>query len=215
MKIDRKLLTIRMSGRGSAAVLKDVQDTLATAEYGLRDLIAGPPPRKLAGLRNLVVFGRAVTNVLQNLRPATLEFDDWYRDYQDEMKTDELMNYFYRLRSEILKQGVLKKTVHVHIRHLDMPQDLSRFGPPPQNAKAFFIGDQNGGTGWEVQLSDGSVEKYYAELPSDIGSASLHFPDPPQHHLGRRLEDLSIEALSRQYFEYLSHLVEAAKRKFL
>ena len=168
--------------RKTCDILKSLQDTLNTAEFGYETFTNGSPPQKMVGLRNLVVFGRAVTNVLQNLSNIEPEFDDWYGKYQDEMKADELMKYFYKLRSEILKEGKLDVGVGVHIKHLSLPNDMSRFGRPPPNAKSFFIGDRLGGTGWVVQLADGSTENYYVDLPSDIGSVTFLFPNPPQSY---------------------------------
>jgi len=130
------------------------------------------------------------------------------------MRFDPLLKYFYKLRSVILKKGILKTSVHVFIRRLELPYDLSRFGPPPPFAKGFFIGDQLGGSGWEVELPDGSKMKYYVELPSDIGSVSLHFPRPPSQHLGKKIGGYSIEKLSALYIEYLRKMVREAKIKF-
>jgi hypothetical protein len=174
----------------------------------------GPPERRLAGLRNLVVFGRAVTNSLQNLRSTESDFDIWYNKYEVEMKNDSLMKYFYNLRSQILKEGSLETSTWTYIRRLQFPEDLARFGSPPQNAKGFFIGDNLGGSGWEIQLPDGSIEKYYVELPPDIGSTTLYFPDAPKRHLGQEIKDTSIPNLAKMYTDYLRQLVVAAKERF-
>ncbi|MCK4431726.1 MAG: hypothetical protein KAW19_10560 [Candidatus Aminicenantes bacterium] len=195
-------------------ILKRTEGMLKFAMLGLQDLIYGPPERKLAGLSNLIVFGRAVTNVLQNLRSTETDFDKWYEKYKNEMKSDPLMKYFYNLRSEILKEGILKTSTQLFIKRLQIPGDLNRFGPPPPNAKGFFIGDNIGGSGWEVQLPDGSIDKYYVRLPYDIGSVSLHFPESPASHLGQKVKDSSIEALSKIYVDYLLRVVEAAKKEF-
>jgi len=101
-----------------------------------------------------------------------------------------------------------------HIKHFVFPQDLARFGPPPPYATAFFMGDQLGGSGWEIQLPDGSVSKYYVELPIDIGSVSLHFPESPISHLGEKIKDSSIESLSRAYLQYLRDLLKEARKFF-
>jgi hypothetical protein len=202
------------NNRTTRDILSDAQETIATTEYGFQDLKMSHPQRKLPGLRNLVVFGRAVTNVLQNLRSTETDFDRWYEKYETEMRLDPLMKYFHDLRSEILKNGSLRVSTQIYIRRLKVPQDMSRFGPPPPNAKAFFVGDHLGGTGWEIQLPDGSLERYYVDLPSDIGSVSLHFPEPPQHHLGQEIADRSIEALSRLYLDYLHRLLTKAKARF-
>ena len=37
-------------------------------------------------MHNVVVYGRAVTNVLQNLRNRAQGFDDWYEPWQTETK---------------------------------------------------------------------------------------------------------------------------------
>jgi len=200
--------------RTTAEILKRTEETLITAGHGLDDLISGSPQRKLSGLRNLVVFGRAITNVLQNLRGTEPNFDEWYGKYRDEMESDPLMRYFYDLRTKILKEGLLETMTCAYIRHLSLPEDMSRFGPPPLNAKAFFIGDSVGGSGWEIELPDGSTEKYYVEIPTEIGLVSLHFPQPPKYHLGREIRETAIEALSRMYIDYLHELVLAAKEKF-
>lgn len=41
---------------------------------------------RIAGLRNVVVFGRAVTNVLQNLPSTEREFDAWYEPHVQAMR---------------------------------------------------------------------------------------------------------------------------------
>jgi hypothetical protein len=194
-------------------ILKRCDETLATARFGLED-IKSSPERRLAGLRNLVVFGRAITNVLQNLRSTEPDFDKWYEPFQKEMENDPLMKYFYRLRSEILKQGNLGTGSYAHIRAFHFPQDLQKVGPPPPNAKSFFIGDQLGGSGWEVIMDDGSVTKYYVDLPGEIGRAGLHLPEAPDEHLGDKLDNKDIEHLGALYLDYLKRLVEQAKSKF-
>ena len=59
------------------AVLNRVEETLQTAMHGLDDLLAVQCDRRMSGLRNLIVFGRSVTFVLQNLRSVvdTGDFD--------------------------------------------------------------------------------------------------------------------------------------------
>ena len=200
--------------RKTIDILLALQETLDTAEFGYETFIKGSPPQKMVGLRNLVVFSRAVTNVLQNLKSVEPEFDEWYKKYQEEMQDDALMKYFYKLRSEILKEGKLEVGVGVHIKHMSLPQDMQRFGRPPPNAKSFFIGDRAGGTGWVVQLADGSTENYYVDLPSDIGSVTFLFPDPPESYMGRPLANKSVERLSWLYLNYLKQLVKLAKEKF-
>ena len=102
------------------------------------------------------------------------------------MKSDPLLLFFKDLRNILEKKGELRLHAKTHLKHFNFPQDSARFGPPPPYAKAFFMGDQLGGSGWEIQLPDGSVSKYYVELPIDIGEVSLHFPQTPIFHLGKK-----------------------------
>jgi hypothetical protein len=200
--------------RKTSKVLKALQETLDTAEFGYVMFTKGSHPQKLLGLRNFVVFGRAVTNVLQNLKSVEPEFEEWYKKYRDEMQADPLMRYFYNLRSEILKEGKLNVGVGVHIKQLSLPYDMHRFGCPPPNAKSFFIGDNVGGTGWVIQLPNGSEEKYYVDLPTDIGLVKFVFPDPPESYMGQSIVNKSVERLSWLYLNYLKQLVNLAKEKF-
>jgi hypothetical protein len=57
-------------------ILSRVDDTLATARQGFIDLCGADKSRRMTGLRNLLVFDRSVTFVLQNLRSLNQpEFD--------------------------------------------------------------------------------------------------------------------------------------------
>ena len=123
------------------------------------------------------MFGRAVTNVLQNLRSVDDRFDAWYQPFRKEMESDPLMRYLYTLRSQILKEGALPTGMTICIRELQLPRDMARFGPPPPGAKGLFIGDSTGGSGWNVELPAGRIEKYYAEMPGDIGAVWVRLPE--------------------------------------
>ena len=196
-------------------VFFNVEQTLKTAEFGLNELQGDQPERKLAGLRNLAVFGRAVTNVLQKLRSIEPTFDKWYSKYVAEMKNDPLLKYFYKMRSEILKEGFLRTTSSLYIREFNSSTDMERIGIPPPNAKSVFMGDQIGGVGWIVELPDGTEEKYYGTLPSDIGKLTMFFPESPKKHLEENLGKETIDELGQLYFTYLKNMVDSAKQQFI
>lgn len=200
--------------RTTAEILRAARETLATAEQGLRDVEGRDPARRRSGLHNLVVFGRAVTNILQHLRSTEPDFDPWYAPHVEEMKGDPLLRYFYDLRSSILKEGPAQIGVGVHIHHFNFPDDLQRLGPPPPNAKGFFMGDSLGGSGWEVALPDAGTARYYVDLPPEIVTTSLHLPDAPRTHLGKPLDNKDAAALSRLYVAYLDRLLRAAEERF-
>jgi len=193
------------------SILEKTQDTLNTAKLGLKSLGSANPNERMAGLRNLVVFGRAVTNVLQNLRSTESDFDNWYAKYKYEMESDPLMKFFYKLRSTILKEGELN--THTSMTFSGNPYELIKQSQPPPGAKGFFIGDQIGGSGWEVELPDGSVTKYYVAIPSDLPNFDLsirvYLSEAPE-----QFNRTSIEDLCKTYVSYLDGMVQEAKRHF-
>jgi hypothetical protein len=195
-------------------ILRALQDTINIAEMGFEMTVSGKLPDRMLGIKNLVVFGRAVTNVLENLRSTEPDFDKWYEKYKKEMQADPLMKYFYKLRSEILKEGRLRVGWKAYINLINQPIDERLFGPPPPNAVRFFTFDSLGGTGWIVQLPDGSTENYYVNMPSNIASISYKFPDSPESHLGKAIPDNSVQSLARLYLDYLQQIVKDAKTRF-
>lgn len=196
------------------AILDRARETLRAAELGLERVKLEEGPDRLVGLRNLIVFGRSVTNVLQNLRSTDVDFDDWYTPYREEMEADPLLSYFYDRRSEVLKEGKLETTASAYINELNLPQDLQRMEPRPPNVTGFFIADQYGGSGWEVETQEGEIEKYYVKLPDDVGEVSMHLPEAPTEHLGEDFPDTRVKALAEAYYNYLEELVESAEEEF-
>jgi hypothetical protein len=197
-------------------VLDKAREMLETARQGLNDLLGEDPTRRMLGIRNVAVFGRSVTFVLQNLRSTNAEaFNRWYAPHQEVMGKDALLVYFRNLRNEILKEGGPKQTADHYIEHLNTVDLAPLMAQAPPGAKAFFVGDSLGGSGWEVELADGSTEKYYVQLPSAVKMEStLHFPDPPREHLGMLITDTSLQNLARLYIAYLSSLLDEAEAEF-
>ena len=193
-------------------ILKETENTLYTARLGL-GLVKGKDPKaRIAGLRNLVVFGRAVTNVLQNLRSTVGEsFDEWYQPKVEEMRNDQVLKYFYKLRSQILKQGTVNTSSAMLLSGNPMAL-IQKFQAPP-GAKAFFMGDNLGGCGWEVEVDEGVTEKYYVDVPDNIEglemNINVHLLDAPE-----KLKEQNIQELSEYYLGYLENLVNEANRVF-
>jgi len=132
------------------------------------------------------------------------------------MRGDELMRYFYILRSEILKEGRISSLAVRTIISSFGPSDMARLQKQaPPGAHGFFMGDRLGGDGWDVKLPDGSSEKYYISLPGDIqAQTTVHLADPPSSHLGEAVEDTTIKALGKHYVEYLRGLLTEAEARF-
>ncbi|MBC7193722.1 hypothetical protein [Marinobacter sp.] len=196
------------------AIIQKAEETLQTARFGYEDLTSGNRYRRYSGIRNLVVFGRSVTFVIQNLKTpiGSDRFDAWYQPIQEKMKSDVLMKYFVTLRNEILKQGKLPVSTSASINFSS--SDMAKLGTPPPGAGGFFIGDQTGGSGWEIELPDGTKEKYYVELPESMAKVQQHFselPVPDDDDLKKK----SIEELCEYYLKELEGVVDEARKAFL
>ncbi len=193
-------------------ILQQVKETLDTAECGLHMVLSADPSLRLIGLRNLIVFGRAVTNVLQQLRSVATEFDAWYQPWVERMRADPIMTYFYKLRSEILKEGRLRTGVSAHLTIMN-PQALFAAVPKPPGAKAFFIGDRSGGSGWEVELPNGETQKFYVQIPQGIPgveiTVNLHLAAAPEE-----LREVPVPDLAQHYFVQLKELYGEARQRF-
>lgn len=206
------MIEIENNSNKIAEVMKRTDDILATAKLGLADLLSHDRSRRLTGLQNALVFGRSVTLVLQNLSSAATGFEEWYAPEQAAMKADPAMRYLVEVRNEILKQGKLRVSTSVHIHH--MSGNLSQFGHQPPGAKNFFIGDQLGGSGWEIELPGGEIVKYYVSIPAETASITQVFSDLPVQKFPE-LEGVSVDEMVNAYVEKLSALVDRAKSRFI
>lgn len=130
------------------------------------------------------------------------------------MSADPLMRYFVDARNELEKQGKLSVATSTRIHAFSPDTDMRKFGPPPSGAKSFFIGDQLGGTGWEVEFADGKTERYYVALPTSIGEVTQHFSNFPESK-APELAGRSIEDLCSMYLDRLDALFDNARQQFL
>ena len=85
---------------------------------------------------------------------------------------------------------------------------MKRFHPSPPGAVGFFIGDASGAAGWEVRKPDGSKEKYYIDLPSDIAQVDMALPGAPGG------DKLSAPELVAKYLEKIEQIVAEARQRF-
>lgn len=157
--------------------LRRARETLRTAELGLADLAGEDPARRWPGLRNVAVFGRAVTFCLQTARASTPQFDAWYEARVREMRSWPDSQMWVTLRNSIEKEGDHRGHVRTHIASMSTA-DLTRL-PQPPGATGMFIGDEHGGTGWIVEVAPGRTEKFYATFPIDGIDVSLRLDDRP------------------------------------
>jgi hypothetical protein len=198
-------------------IVRRAEQTLRLAELGLADLRGQDPDRRIPGLSNVVVFGRAVTFVLQNLSGSIgAEFHEWYEPVKADLEADPLMVFWKHLRNEIEKHGRTPEMGRtITVQHGDF-RDLSPIlQDPPPGAEGFFMGDALGGSGWKVRLPDGSEETYYVALPEQVQmTIDLFMPQAPAEHKGQPISDTSLAELAQLYIERLREVIQSAKRAF-
>src|SRR5688572_6615893 len=148
----------------AADVLSRAYAKLSTAKMGLALIQSPNPNNRLAGLHNAIVFGRSVTWVLQNLRGMVDGFDEWYEPLQEQMRSDPMFKRVVELRNDIEKRGQIETMQGGTIASAEYPVATTDY-PPPPGAVAFFWGDQLGGSGWEVDVGNGRIEKFYVNYP--------------------------------------------------
>jgi len=188
----------------SAELVESAEDMLRLAEQGLEWLESEARDKRLAGLRNILVFGRASLLAISALRRRHPGFDDWYEQNWAGMRDDTEMKDLETVRQLVLKDakpgGVITQL---------MVRSAGRsHGAPPKHARAFFTGDRLGGTGWEVVMPDGSVEKYYVAISQAIRP----------HGFGFKAEGTSagacLEPMMGKYVAHLREMLRSAREHF-
>lgn len=85
--------------------------------------------------------------------------------------------------------------------------------PKPPGAKALFIGDRSGGSGWEIELPNGETQKFYVQIPQGIPGVEItvnfHLAVAPEE-----LRRVPVPDLARHYFAQLKQLYDEARQQF-
>jgi hypothetical protein len=157
----------------SAELVESAEDMFRLAEQGLEWFGPEAKEKRLAGLRNILVFGRACLLALSALRRHHPGFDDWYEQNWSGLRDDPDMKELETVRQLVLKETKPSAT----ITQLMVRSAGKGYGAPPKHARAFFTGDRLGGTGWEVVMPDGSVEKYYVAISEVVRPQGFGFRD--------------------------------------
>lgn len=189
-----------------SSVLNGAEERLRIAYFGLEDMLT--TARASAGLMNAVVFGRAVTFALQNLRSVRPDFDEWYEPKMQEMKSDPLLKYFADLRTTIEKttENITSKG---YALNFNSAQLAAEFGKPPPGAYMKFICDSLGRSGWRVKTSDGEIVEYYVSLPESMVRPVLFLAKAPQDY-----ENMKATELVKIYLDKLTDLLKLARAHF-
>jgi hypothetical protein len=71
------------------------------------------------------------------------------------------------------------------------------------------MGDENGGSGWTIVKSGGTTDRYYIDLPSEIGETTVRLAEAPEEY-----RDLPASQLVSRYLDRLEVLVSEANQRF-
>lgn len=193
-----------MQRMSNAELVESAEDMFRLAEQGLQWMEADAKDKRLAGLRNALVFGRACMLGLSALRRRHPGFDDWYEQNWAGMRDDPAMK-----RLETVRQLVMREVKPGEIVTDLMVRSAGRgFGAPPKGARAFFTGDRLGGTGWEIVMPGGSVEKYYVAVSDSIRPEDFGFRDEGTP------EEACLEPIVTKYVAHLREMLRSAREYF-
>jgi hypothetical protein len=187
-------------------LLLQAEDALALVESAMAELRKGEQERRLAAVRNVAAFGREVMKSLRQLCTLDAGFADWFQQNAGAMLSDPMMQEFSRASADLLTGRGLE----LNVTQLTIASAGARFGARPKAARAFFTGDRLGGSGWELVLRDGSVEKYYMMIPESIRPPGLRFrSEPPSDDAAQ-----CVEELANHYTDYLREMIRAGRQLF-
>ncbi len=143
----------------STTRLREAETVLALVEAGLKQVTDGAPERRVPGVRNVLVFGAAFAATMKAIAAKDRLFASWF----DLQKEDEGVDELRRIMTAEPK-------TRRDYTQVQLASAGKEFGPRPDHARAFFSGDRIGGSGWEIELPGGRVEKYYVMLPDELPS---------------------------------------------
>ncbi|MEJ2248840.1 MAG: hypothetical protein P8Y70_06510 [Candidatus Lokiarchaeota archaeon] len=151
---------------------------------------------------------RAITNAIQKEGKNINGFEKWYKEKQNEMKSDKLLRFIHESRTVDFHEGKnLFKYPGGKINHFD----TSKIGEKPTpNAKLGIFRD---GIYWTI--NEGTSQE--RRIPVNSGgnyAFYISLENPPMEHLGKKLiknDPISICQLSIRYYQ---DLVFEAEKQF-
>ena len=191
--------------------LHRTRETLDTAFQGYF-VLKDHPARRTAGFRNVIIFGNAVRKVLEELPSDSGDFDKWYKPIRREFKTSVLIKLFSQLLTEIRKREAEGFGSKARVVGFNYPADVPKLGKRPTHAREFFMGDDLGGIGWEVELQPGVIEKYYAILPAAYGTVEEFLSFTAVVQTAKDPRPIDAVKVCEQYIQTLEKVLRGAEQ---
>jgi hypothetical protein len=185
---------------------REVLDTAFQGYFVLKDHAS----RRTAGFRNVVVFGAHVRKILESLPSDGGEFDKWYKPIRKEFKSSLLMKLFEQLLAEVRKREAAGLDSRARVVGFNYPADVPKLGKRPAHARELFMGDDVGGVGWDVEVSPGVIEKYYAILPAAYGTVEEFLSFTAIVQTSKDPRPIDAVKVSEQYITTLEKVLRGA-----
>ena len=191
-----------MKPRVVSEILRNLSEAARLTDAAVADTRHAMAERQLGAARNVVVFGKRVLGLLHELGNADPGFADLFAQNRLAMTDDPKIQRFDLLAVEMLRE----RSPQLNVTHLAIPSAGAKFGSRPPNARVFFSGDRLGGSGWELVMGDGSIEKHYLTLPADFL--------PKSFKLSAVAGPDSVQELCDEFVSHLSEMIRNARQYF-
>ena len=183
--------------------MSNTEKKLQEATYFLKRMLEthNIPFEFECNLQAFISFARSITFVMQKEHSKKQDFSKWYDEKQEEMKGDEMLNFFNEARITIIHKKPLDVGSIANIKHIFVKSVPKGWG--------FAIT----GKGEVVWITPSGEQVHAYEFDDQVERIYL-FDNPPKSFLGSNLQDISVVTLCRLYLGYLSRLVKEASEKF-
>lgn len=193
---------LKMTTRQILGAMRGAFDTAQIGFLDLRD--SDELARQLAGLRNVIVWGRTVTFIVQKLRSQEPDFDEWYLPIQEEMKGDPLLRWFHDLRTALLKEGLPEMRADLYLAR-DFAAPIAHVALGEDQFGIWVVGPAT-----DV-IPNGTFVPREDMTSRNLRAVAIPGLPLPSSHLGENLADHKVIDLCHLYLIYLNErIVEPA-----
>jgi hypothetical protein len=212
--LERETMHSKRQTAEVVGIFERIEETIEMAEHGLAGWCGDDNDLRIPGLKNFLVYARAITNVVQNLRNKVEGFDAWYCDVEARMRSDDRMRYLYKLRTEILKAGATPVAFSIEPRPpwRNVRMDSRDLETPPFPGAQWLL--KADGASWEGISETGEPFKVWSKVPHQWGLYWQTFGDLPGLPVPEKLRRVSITETCEAHLQALCAIVDEAIERF-
>jgi hypothetical protein len=194
-------------------ILRIAHESLDTAHLGYA-MVRDVPSRRLPGLRNVVMFGNLVAASFEELRDCGPAGAGWYKSIRKKIADSPVARLFRELHAEFRKRDAAGVSSQARLRTFNYPADLDKLGKRPPRATELFMGDEIGGTGWEVVLAPDRRGRFYVVLPAEYGTVDVFLSGTAIVQTSRDPRPIDIVDTCDRYVSLLDDTLRGAELQF-